>query len=70
MVNCPECEGEMKRDHKIRLMVCLRCGLALSRTEIDKIRQKQNDAMHDRRIDKDEERRRDYLKWYLKDNDE
>jgi len=35
MTRCPECDGDMEFDPKIRKYVCLECGVALSKTEID-----------------------------------
>ncbi len=68
MAACPECEGEMRRDRKSGLMVCTICGLAMTRSELDRVRRKKEDAYHDRHEDKDESRRREYLKWWLKDS--
>ncbi len=72
IARCPECGGFMKSDPNMKLMVCTSCGLAVSRSELDR--------MHDRRLDgqgeesaRDAQRRKrhkDYLNWYLGTKDE
>ncbi|MHA2059301.1 MAG: hypothetical protein ACW976_00775 [Candidatus Ranarchaeia archaeon] len=70
MASCPECQGEMRRDRKSGLMVCTICGLALTRSELDREQRKKNDEYHDKIEDKDASQKREYLKWWLKDNKE
>jgi len=63
---CPECAGTMKYDRYVRLMVCQRCGLAVSREDLDKMRAKLRQLVQVE--DKEDEKRRsrkDYLDWYL-----
>ena len=63
---CPECAGTMKYDRYVRLMVCQRCGLAVSREELDKMRAELRKFAHD--TDAEDEKRRsrkEYLDWYL-----
>lgn len=54
---CPECGGEMIYDKK-GFFVCLRCGLTFSKFDSeDKVKEKEKS--------KEEDRRREYLKWWL-----
>jgi DNA-directed RNA polymerase subunit M/transcription elongation factor TFIIS len=64
--HCPECAGIMKYDRNIRLLVCQRCGLAVTRHELDLMRAEFRKFMEVE--DKDDERKRrkkDYLDWWL-----
>ena len=70
MASCPECQGEMRRDRKSGLMTCTICGLALTRSELDREQRKKNDAYHDKIEDQGADRRKEYLKWWLQDNKE
>ena len=69
MPNCPECAGVMKRDPNIRLFVCQRCGIALSREEIDHAKEKFRGELYDRSEEEHEQRRKEYLDWWLKAKD-
>jgi transcription initiation factor TFIIIB Brf1 subunit/transcription initiation factor TFIIB len=63
---CPECAGVMKFDRYVRLMVCQRCGLAVNRNDLDKMRAELRNFVKDEDTE-DEKRhsRKDYLDWYL-----
>jgi Zn-finger nucleic acid-binding protein len=66
MARCPECAGQMKRDPRTSRFVCQRCGLAVSRGELDRLWDEQRSSY--RREDEDRaksDRRRDYLDWWL-----
>ncbi len=66
MARCPECAGQMKRDPRTGRFVCQRCGLAVSRGELDRLWDEQRSSY--RREDEDRARsarRRDYLDWWL-----
>lgn len=65
-LRCPECAGEMKFNRDTRHYVCMRCGLALTRSELDRAREKQRE-MYRKEKEKDigKEKRKDYLKWWL-----
>ena len=67
MPTCPECAGIMKYDPKFRRYVCQRCGLALTRDEIDKARDKFRGEIYDRQEEEQDQRKRDYLDWWLKE---
>jgi hypothetical protein len=63
---CVECAGTMKYDRYVRLMVCQRCGLAVTREELDKMRAELREFA--RVEDTEDEKRRsrkEYLDWYL-----
>lgn len=63
---CPECAGSMKYDRYVRLMVCQRCGLAVTREDLDKMRADLREFT--RFEDTEDEKRRsrkEYLDWYL-----
>lgn len=64
MARCPECAGTMKSIGG--RMVCQRCGLAVSRSELDRLWDEQRSTY--RREDEERaksQRRRDYLDWWL-----
>jgi len=66
MARCPECAGQMKYDNRTSRYVCQRCGLALSRGELDRLWDDQRAAF--RREDEERvksRRRREYLEWWL-----
>ncbi|MHA1860874.1 MAG: hypothetical protein ACTSVM_01060 [Candidatus Ranarchaeia archaeon] len=67
MPSCPECAGNMKFDPSVRCYVCQRCGLALTRDELDKAREKFRGQLYDRSIDEADRRKREYLDWWLKE---
>ena len=61
---CPECGGDMRWDRESRFYVCKRCGLALSRKELDELKEKAMDEI----IPEEKKRkrmRREYLEWWL-----
>jgi transcription initiation factor TFIIIB Brf1 subunit/transcription initiation factor TFIIB len=63
---CPECAGTMKYDRYIRLMVCQRCGLAVTREELDKMRAELRKFARDEDTEDEKRRnRKEYLDWYL-----
>ncbi|MHA2061454.1 MAG: hypothetical protein ACW963_04085 [Candidatus Sifarchaeia archaeon] len=63
---CPECAGTMKYDRYIRLMVCQRCGLAVTREELDKMRAElRKFARVEDTEDEKRRNRKEYLDWYL-----
>jgi len=63
---CPECAGTMKYDRYIRLMVCQRCGLAVTREELDKMRAElRKFAQVEDTEDEKRRSRKEYLDWYL-----
>ncbi|MFW9983272.1 MAG: hypothetical protein ACFFCB_00900 [Candidatus Odinarchaeota archaeon] len=66
MARCPECAGTMKFDSRTSRQVCQRCGLAVSRAELDRLWDEQRSSY--RREDEERvksQRRRDYLDWWL-----
>ena len=65
MPNCPECAGPMKRDSNIRRYVCQRCGIALTRDEIDKAKDKFRGELYDHTEEENQERKKEYLDWWL-----
>jgi transcription initiation factor TFIIIB Brf1 subunit/transcription initiation factor TFIIB len=63
---CPECAGSMKYDRYVRLMVCQRCGLAVTREELDKMRAELREfAQVEDTEDEKRRSRKEYLDWYL-----
>ncbi|WP_287587629.1 hypothetical protein [Candidatus Borrarchaeum sp.] len=63
---CPECAGTMKYDRYVRLMVCQRCGLAVTREELDKMRAElRKFAQVEDTEDEKRRSRKEYLDWYL-----
>lgn len=63
---CPECAGTMKYDRYIRLMVCQRCGLAVTREELDKMRAELRKFARVEDTENEKRRsRKEYLDWYL-----
>jgi transcription initiation factor TFIIIB Brf1 subunit/transcription initiation factor TFIIB len=63
---CPECAGSMKYDRYVRLMVCQRCGLAVTREELDKMRAElRKFAQVEDTEDEKRRSRKEYLDWYL-----
>ena len=67
MVRCPECASpKMKYDSRSSRYVCQRCGLALSRGELDRSWDEQRSAYRrENQEDARAQRRRDYLDWWL-----
>ena len=63
---CPECAGTMKYDRYVRLMVCQRCGLAVTREDLDKMRADLREfAKFEDTEDEKRRSRKEYLDWYL-----
>ena len=64
---CPECAGNMKFDSKVRRYVCHRCGLALTRHELDKMREQHRDRVREEKEDqyREKKERKEYLNWWL-----
>ncbi|MFX1295519.1 MAG: hypothetical protein ACFFD2_11810 [Promethearchaeota archaeon] len=62
-----ECAGPMKYQAKFRRYVCQRCGLALSRYELDKMREQQRDRIREEKGKEFEEKKKhkEYLDWWL-----
>ena len=67
MQRCPECAGLMKFDRNVHRYVCQRCGLALARSELDKMREQHRDRIREVKGKEFEERRKrkEYLDWWL-----
>ena len=67
MPRCPECAGLMKFDRNVHRYVCQRCGLALARSELDKMREQHRDRIREVKGKEFEERRKrkEYLDWWL-----
>ncbi len=57
----------MKYDRNVRLYVCERCGLALDREELDKMREQHRDRIREEKGREFEEKRKrkEYLDWWL-----
>ncbi len=57
----------MKYDRNVRRYVCQRCGLALNRYELDKMREQHRDRIREEKGKEWEEKRRrkEYLDWWL-----
>ncbi|MHA1783652.1 MAG: hypothetical protein ACTSVY_12590 [Candidatus Helarchaeota archaeon] len=73
MPACPECSGLMKYNRNTKLYHCMRCGLVLSRKEIDDAHEKRRDLIKESRDDRYDERKKrhkDYLNWYLSKKEE
>jgi len=73
MPSCPECSGLMKFNRNTKLYHCMRCGLVLSRKEIDLAHEKRRDLIKESRSDSHDERKarhKEYLNWYLSDKKE
>jgi Zn-finger nucleic acid-binding protein len=63
---CPECAGSMKYDRNARLLVCQRCGLAVTRNELDKMRAELRQFAEVEDTEDEKRRsRKDYLDWWL-----
>ncbi|MHA1277885.1 MAG: hypothetical protein ACTSQ8_11900 [Candidatus Helarchaeota archaeon] len=62
-----ECAGKMKWQGNIRRYVCQRCGLALTRNELDNLREQQRDRIREEkgRDFEEKRKRKEYLDWWL-----
>ncbi len=66
MARCPECAGTMKYDPRSGNQVCQRCGLAVSRAELDRLWDEQRSSFREEDEEREKsQRRRDYLDWWL-----
>lgn len=63
MARCPECGGIMKSVN--RRLVCTSCGISLSRSEWDRLKEKIRFGAGNPDDDKRSKRHKEYLKWYL-----
>jgi transcription initiation factor TFIIIB Brf1 subunit/transcription initiation factor TFIIB len=61
MSACPECGGNLRFDPNHKRYVCLSCGLAVTREEIDDIR---NKNLKGNPTEEKERQKKDYLKWW------
>ena len=70
-MKCPECAGTMKYDKYIHRNVCMRCGLALSSEEREKIIKNQRGELYDKDPEEEKKnRRKEYLNWWLSEKEE
>ncbi|MFX1319499.1 MAG: hypothetical protein ACFE9D_02350 [Promethearchaeota archaeon] len=66
MARCPECAGTMRFDPKSGRQVCQRCGLAVSRGELDRLWDEQRSSYRHEDAEREKsQHRRDYLEWWL-----
>jgi Zn-finger nucleic acid-binding protein len=66
LARCPECAGTMRFDPKSSRQVCQRCGLAVSRAELDRLWEEQRSSFREEDVEREKsQRRRDYLDWWL-----
>ena len=66
MARCPECAGAMEFNHMIKQVVCMSCGLSLTRHDLETYWQKvrsQNMSEADE-TEKKKSRKREWLDWY------
>ena len=64
--SCPECGGDMVYELSTKHFQCKRCGLFVTREQLDDIKTKNRDKEEDEK----KKRRRvedDYLAWWLSD---
>jgi ribosomal protein L37AE/L43A len=64
MTYCPECGGEMKYMPVTKLYVCKSCGLSVTGQELEELRDR-NRPSDETEEEMKENRRKEYLKWYL-----
>ncbi|MCD6434392.1 MAG: hypothetical protein J7L14_02165 [Candidatus Diapherotrites archaeon] len=62
MPRCPECNGYMKYDRRLKVYICTNCGLMLTRDEIEKYRRR-NYVEEDEKSEIEE-----YYEWWIKGN--
>ena len=70
MTHCPECAGKMEWNSNLKKVVCLSCGLTLSRAELDQIwreiQQRSYEATD--KYKRKKTRKKDWLNWYKSSN--
>jgi DNA-directed RNA polymerase subunit M/transcription elongation factor TFIIS len=64
MQYCPECGGEMKYNITNKQQICKSCGLSVSQQELMELKEK-NRPPEETADEMRENRRKEYLKWYL-----
>jgi DNA-directed RNA polymerase subunit M/transcription elongation factor TFIIS len=64
MTYCPECGGEMHYIAVTKLYVCKSCGLSVTSQELMDLREK-NRPSEETPEEVKQNRRKEYLKWYL-----
>jgi transcription initiation factor TFIIIB Brf1 subunit/transcription initiation factor TFIIB len=64
MPYCPECGGEMHYVIATKQQVCKSCGLSCTQQELMELREK-NRPPEETEDEARENRRKEYLKWYL-----
>ncbi|GAB4328909.1 MAG: hypothetical protein Kow0069_36270 [Promethearchaeota archaeon] len=66
MARCPECGGIMEYNPALKLLVCTSCGLAVTRSELDRMHDEQRKRLDPQsREEERRKRRKEYLDWYL-----
>jgi hypothetical protein len=66
MARCPECAGIMEWNSNLKMVVCLSCGLTVTRTELDRMWKeiRENNIQQIDEYDKKKLRKKDWLEWY------
>ncbi|MFB3889190.1 MAG: hypothetical protein ACE14S_06835 [Candidatus Bathyarchaeia archaeon] len=64
MPYCPECGGEMMYSIATKRLNCKSCGLSVTQQELMELREK-NRPPEESEEEVRENRRKEYLKWYL-----
>lgn len=64
MTYCPECGGEMKYNIATKHQICKSCGLSVTQQELMELKEK-NRPPEETADEIRENRRKEYLKWYL-----
>ncbi|MCX8151205.1 MAG: hypothetical protein N3D85_06860 [Candidatus Bathyarchaeota archaeon] len=64
MPYCPECGGEMHYNVATKHQICKSCGLSVTQQELMELREK-NRPPEETAEEIRENRRKEYLKWYL-----
>ncbi len=66
MARCPECAGVMEWNSNLKMVVCLSCGLTVSRTELDLLWKEIRETNFEETDDyvKKKDRKKDWLDWY------
>jgi tRNA(Ile2) C34 agmatinyltransferase TiaS len=64
MPYCPECGGEMHYDGSTKKQICKSCGLSVTQQELMELQEK-NRPPEETADEIRENRKREYLKWYL-----
>lgn len=63
MPRCPECNGYMRYDRRLKVYICTSCGLMLSRDEIERYRRRNYVDEEDEKSEIEE-----YYEWWIKGN--